>query len=177
MLIEASLVSLDGVVEAPWEWTGDLFDEESKRHSLAQLERADLFLLGRVTYEAFVATGPKIEGEPYFDRINAMRKLVVSTTLRNPGWNAAVLDRDVAERLAELKRQPGGDIVKYGNGALTRTLLAHRLIDELHLSIVPVVVGRGRHLFDGIDVGGLGFSLAGTHASASGIVTLTYVPR
>jgi dihydrofolate reductase len=176
-LIEATLVSLDGIVESPWEWTGAHFGEESKRHSLAELEQADTFLLGRVTYEKFVATWPHIQGEAYFDRINSMPKLVASTTLRDVTWNATVIEGDVAETLARLKRQPGKNIVKYGTGRLTRTLVEHNLIDEFHLSVVPVVVGGGQRLFEGVDPAEFCLELAETKTFESGIVTLTYVAR
>jgi dihydrofolate reductase len=176
-LIEASLVSLDGIVESPWEWTGSHFGEESKRRSLAKLEKADTFLLGRVTYEKFVATWPHIKGEPYFDRINAMPKLIASTTLKDPTWNATVIDGDVAQTLAELKRKPGRTIVKYGCGRLTRTLVEHGLIDEFHISVVPVVVGGGTRLFESVDPARLNLELAEMETIENGIVSLTYVPR
>lgn len=176
-LIEATLVSLDGIVESPWEWTGSHFGDESKRHSLAELEKADIFLLGRGTYEKFVATWPHIRGEAYFDRINSMPKLVASSTLRDVTWNASVIDGDVADTLARLKREPGGNIVKYGTGALTRTLVEHGLIDEFHISVVPVVVGGGTRLFDGVDPAALHLRLTATKTFESGIVSLTYVPE
>jgi dihydrofolate reductase len=176
-LIEASLVSLDGIVESPWEWTGAHFGEESKRRSLAVLEEADVFLLGRGTYEKFVATWPHIRGEAYFDRINAMPKLIASTTLREPTWNATVIEGDVAETLADLKRRPGGAIVKYGTGRLTRTLVEHRLIDEFHISVFPVVVGDGTRLFESVDPSSLDLELVASERIEHGVVSLTYVPR
>ncbi|WP_246689075.1 dihydrofolate reductase family protein [Mesorhizobium sp. WSM4310] len=109
------------------------------------------------------------------DRINGMKKLVASTTLKSVGWNATLLDGDVAESLAALKRQPGGDILKYGVSQLDRTLLCAGLVDEYHLSIVPTRVGHGKRAFE--DVGSISLDLAGTHRFDNGVVTLTYVPR
>jgi dihydrofolate reductase len=96
----------------------------ARHHSLAELERADTFLMGRVTYEKFVARWPGINGDPYFDHINRMPKLDASTTLREPGWNTRVIEGDVPTTVAELKRQPGKNIIKYGSGRLTRTPVA-----------------------------------------------------
>lgn len=175
-LIEASLVSLDGIVESPWEWAGTYFGEESRRHSLAVLEEADLFLMGRVTYEKLVARWPGIQDDPYFDHINRMPKLVASTTLREATWNTRIIEGDVVNTLAELKRQPGKNIVKYGSGRLTRTLVDHNLIDEFHIAVFPLVLGKGQRLFEGVDPAKLRLKLTGTQTLDSGIVSLTYRP-
>lgn len=175
-LIESTLVSLDGVVGAPWEWTGEYFDGEVKDHSLAQLSEYDAFLLGRVTYEKFAATWAQIHGDPYFDKINSMPKYVASTTLRETTWNATLLEGDVAGAVAELKNRPGKDIVKYGTSGLDRTLIEHGLIDRFQFMIFPVVVGGGRRLFEGVDADRLGLELVGTRTFGNGVVALTYAP-
>ncbi|UVK46315.1 dihydrofolate reductase family protein [Mesorhizobium sp. AR07] len=173
-LIVSSFVSLDGVIEAPMAWASPFFDEQNQAHALQALSGVDFFLLGRVTYEMFSARWPDIKG-PYMDRINGMKKLVASTTLKAAGWNATVLDGDVAEALAAIKRQPGGDILKYGVSRLDRMLLSAGLVDEYHLSIVPIRVGHGKRAFD--DVDSINLDLVGTHRFDNGVVTLTYVPR
>lgn len=175
-LIESTLVSLDGVVGAPWEWTGEYFDGEVKDYSLAQLSEYDAFLLGRVTYEKFAATWAQIHGDPYFDKINGMAKYIASTTLRDTTWNASLLEGDVAEAVAELKNRPGKDIVKYGTSGLDRTLIEHRLVDRFHFLIFPAVVGVGRRLFEGVDTGQLRLELVDTKTFGNGVVAVTYVP-
>jgi len=173
-LIVSSFVSLDGVVEGPMVWASPFFDEQNQAHALQALSGVDFFLLGRVTYEMFFARWPELRG-PYMDRINGMKKLVASTTLKSVGWNATLLDGDIAGALTVLKRQPGGDILKYGVSQLDRTLLSGGLVDEYHLSIVPTRVGHGKRAFD--DVGSINLDLVGTHRFDNGVVTLTYVPR
>jgi dihydrofolate reductase len=84
-----------------------------------------------------------------------------------------VLGGDVASEVAALKQRPGKHILKYGTGELDRTLLESRLIDELRISLVPVVIGAGRHLFDGVSPP-TGFQLAGTKTFENGIIRLTY---
>jgi dihydrofolate reductase len=176
-LVESTFVSLDGVVEAPWTWTTPYFDAESKAQSLAQLDQFDTFLLGRVTYEKFAATWSQIQGDPYFDRINAMPKLVASTSLQKTTWNATLIKGDVATEIAALKRQPGKNIIKYGTSQLDRTLIEAKLIDEFHFAIFPVVLGSGRRLFEGIDRGSLKLELTGMRRAPNGVVSLTYIPR
>jgi dihydrofolate reductase len=176
-LVESTFVSLDGVVEAPERWALPFFAAENKDAALSNLAEFDAFLLGRVTYEKFVAAWSGIKGDPYFDRINTMRKYVASRTLSNATWNATVIQGDVAEAVTELKRQPGKNIIKYGTSQLDELLIRHRLIDEFQFSIFPTVVGTGRKLFEGIDATALALTLRGTRAFANGVVVLTYVPK
>ena len=85
-----------------------------------------------------------------------------------------MIEGDVAERVAELKRRPGSDLLKFGTGELDRTLLEHGLIDELHLWVFPVIAGAGQRLHEGIDTTYL--KLLKTTTFASGIVVHTYTP-
>jgi len=176
-LIESTLMSLDGVVEAPHTWTGRYWDEESERHALAALDGYDAFVFGRITYETFAATWGKVKGNEYIERINAMPKYVLSTTLRDTTWNATVLKGDVVEEIARLKRQPGKDLIKYGTGNLDRTLLARGLIDELHIWLFPVVAGKGKRLLEGVDATSVQLRLTGETRFGSGSILLRYVPE
>ena len=90
-------------------------------------------------------------------------------------WNATVISGDVAAFVADLKQQPGGNIVKYGNGPLDATLMQHGLIDEFHLLVTPVAAGRGQHLFEEID-GAPALELLDVRPFRSGVVLLTYAP-
>lgn len=108
-------------------------------------------------------------------RMNAMPKYVASRTLKQATWNATIIEGDVAKEVARLKEQPGRNILKYGTGELDRTLLEHRLVDEYHFWMFPVVVGSGRRLFEGIDTTHL--RLVRSVPFASGIVVLVYEPK
>jgi dihydrofolate reductase len=174
-LIEATFVSLDGVVESAQHWAFPLFNvEENKQHSLSQLMECDAFLLGRVTFELIESMGSRIKGDPYSDRVSSMRKFVPSTTLQTVPGNAEVIKGDVAEEVSNLKRQPGKNIMKYGNGNLDQTLIAHDLIDEFHISVFPVVVGAGRRLFEDIDCTHLKLQLKATARFSNGVVKHIY---
>ena len=176
-LVEATLVSLDGVVGSPEEWALPYWGQENKDSSQAQLAEVDAFLLGRVTYEKFVAAWSQVSGDPYIDTINRLPKFVASSSLQEMTWNATPITGDVAAEVARLKNQPGKTIMKYGTGQLDRTLISHGLIDEFHFSVFPMTVGSGPRLFDGIDTSGLKLRLTGTKTFANGIVQLSYVPR
>jgi dihydrofolate reductase len=176
-LLVGSFVSLDGVVESPMTWASPYFDDESREHALRKLDDVEFFLLGRVAYETFAPVWSTIKGNTYIDRINRMKKLVASTTLSEVAWNASLLKGDVAKELAELKRQNGGHIVKYGVTALDRTLLENKLVDEYNLWIMPTRVGQGKRAFADIDAGNLDLELLRSHRFANGVIVLTYRPR
>jgi dihydrofolate reductase len=106
-----------------------------------------------------------------------MPKYVASTTLRTTTWNATLLTGDVVEAVRALKQQPGKDIIKYGSGALDRTLIPHQLIDEFQISVFPVNVGRGARLFEGVAPTDLRLELTATKTLPNDIVQLTYVRR
>jgi dihydrofolate reductase len=174
-LVVTLLMSLDGVVSAP-ERLLPLWDDEAKRYAVDELEDFDAFVFGRVTYQAFAARWPSVRNDEFADALNRRPKHVASRTLSELTWNGStLLDGDIAAQIAELKRSPGKHLMKYGLGELDKTLLPHGLIDELRISLVPVVIGEGRHLLDGIDHDlQPKLELAGMHRFRNGILRLTY---
>jgi len=176
-LIEATFVSLDGVIGSPERWALQLWGAEHRVQATRQLDSYEAFLFGRVTYEKFAASWPQIKGDPYYDTINRMPKFVASNTLKTTTWNTTVLSGDVVEAVRALKEQPGKDIIKYGGGGLDRTLIPHQLIDEFQIYVFPVTVGRGARLFEGVNPDDLRLALTDTKALANGIVQLTYARR
>ncbi len=149
-------VSLDGVVQDPagdegfrrGGWVGRITDRpEVGKPVLDEALGAEAFLLGRRSYEWFVAKWPSRSGA-LADRLNSMPKYVVSSTLEHPDWNnSIVLKGDVVKEVAKLKQEIDGDIVVPGSFQLLRTLIAHDLVAELRLKIFPVVLGAGERLF------------------------------
>lgn len=157
-LVVTLYMSLDGVIQDPvgmegsglGNWTGPYSrgsaGDEIKHRELFE---ADALLMGRVTYDGFAAVWPTVKDETGFaERINAMPKHVVSTTLEAAEWNnTTVLPGDVVRSVRDLKAQPGGDILVYGSAALVHALAPHGLVDAYSLMVYPTVLGRGTRLF------------------------------
>jgi dihydrofolate reductase len=172
-LIESTLVSLDGVIEAPERWAN--FDEEATQRSMQELDNYDAFIMGRVTYERFRDNWSS-GGNPYIDRIGGMPKYVASRSLTEVTWNATLLGSDVVAAIEDLKAQPGKDLIKYGNSRLDATLLSAGLIDELRVWIMPVVVGGGQRIFEGVEASSLKLTLTDTTRLRNSSAVLTYIP-
>jgi class 3 adenylate cyclase len=144
---------------------------------------ADAILIGRVTYQqwaAFWPTAPRdygFDGMGLTDRMNSARKYVVSRTLTDASWNNTTIIRgNVAEEIAGLKRDTGGDILLYGSADLVNSLVGTGLIDEYRLMLFPIVLGSGKRLFrDETDTTHL--QLADSHTFSSGVIRLIYQPR
>lgn len=148
------LVALDGVVEAPDQWHFPYFNDEMGAAVDGQLGSADTILLGRNTFDSFAGAWPDREvggGEDavFAKKLGDARKIVVSRQNLKFSWrNSEQLKGDLAEAVTALKNEPGGDIGMSGSVSVVRQLLAAGLLDELHLLVHPIVVGKGMHLFD-----------------------------
>ena len=185
-LIESTFVSMDGVIDytrpstasraEPQHWGQPYWDADHGGYSAKLMAGTDAMLLGRVTYEAFAKSWSTRSGE-FADLFNSMPKYVASRTLTETTWNATLLRGDAAEEVARLKEQPGGNIVKYGTGELDRTLVEHGLVDEFHFWYFPVILGAGKHLFEGAGFDTTHLKLADISRFESGIVVHVYVPR
>jgi dihydrofolate reductase len=182
-VIITEYLSLDGVMQDPGGsgefehrgWTIPYWNDELAKYQSDQLFASDALLLGRVTYEEFVASWPLRSGDPFSDRINSMPKFVASTTLEEPlEWNATLLKGDLAAQVAKLKQQSGQALLIYGGGELVHTLMQHNLIDQLNLLVYPVVLGSGKRLFG--DGSTTTLKLVDTKPFSSGVVALTYQP-
>jgi class 3 adenylate cyclase/dihydrofolate reductase len=186
-LISSSFLTLDGVMEGPGfdehrdgrnAWALRIQDEETEAWNREQPFIAEALLLGRKTYQIWAAFWPTATGDPELtERMNGIRKYVVSNTLERADWNNSVIIRgDLATEIGRLKAQPGGELLCSGSADLLTGLMAAGLVDEYRLSIYPVILGSGKHLFrDQIDLQHL--RLIGSRTFASGVVLLTYVPE
>ncbi|PZF85429.1 dihydrofolate reductase family protein [Jiangella anatolica] len=182
-------VSLDGVMQAPGGadedtrggfahggWAGPYADEVAMREmgeGMAQGEQGGPLLFGRVTYQQFEGFWPKqTDGNPFTPVLNAATKYVVSTTLTEPlTWENSVLLGP--GELAGLKDRESRDIGVLGSGELVQTLLRLDLVDQLVLSIHPLVLGDGARLFrDGAQLAP--FRLAKSVPTTTGVIIATY---
>lgn len=173
-IINSTFVSLDGVMKNPQDWPSLDGDDTGSQTRL--LLGCDAVLLGRHTYDSFASVWQGRSGDPYTDQINSMTKYVVSSTLDEAKWNnTTVIAGDAVAEIARLKAEPGKDILQYGFGRLSHTLMAHGLLDELRLWVHPFFIGS-----DGAD--GLlfregsrsTFDLVDTTTFKSGVVLLSY---
>jgi dihydrofolate reductase len=179
-LINSTYITLDGVIEGPHLWPPLRGGQSDEGGSIQTdlLQACDIVLMGRHTYDGFAPAWSSRSGDPYSDRINTMRKVVVSTTLTDPEWtNTEVIAGDVAGRVRDLKAEDGRHIVQYGFGDVSRLLLGEGLFDELHLWIHPQIVGPG-------DAGDLlyrpgtaaSLDLVSARTLSNGIVLAIYTP-
>jgi dihydrofolate reductase len=168
-------VALDGVIEAPERWSFRFWSDELSESAHEELLGSDALLLGRLNYEAFAGFWPTATNEPGIaDRMNNLPKHVASTTLEEPlEWsNSTLIEGDVAEEVAKLKRGPGKDILVF-SADLARTLTGRDLVDEYRLRVAPVIARRGKRLIgDGVDMKTMRLIEKGTFGS--GVVGLTY---
>ncbi len=158
-------ISLDGVVQAPGGanedtdggfshggWSMKYFDPVVMGGMYAELAaKSEALLQGRRTYQVSAAAWPSRSGDPFTDWINRVQKYVVSDTLteKDTIWNPTTIIRgaDFFKTVNELRARPGGYIYVYGSAAMVRSLLAADLVDELLLTIEPIILGGGKTIF------------------------------
>ena len=177
-------VSLDGVVQDPTGeegfarggWFLQVADQD--REAWAKVEFAEALgaqalLLGRRSDEYFGSRWASRNGD-WADRLNNLPKYVVSSTLVDPVWtNSTVLKGDVVNEVSKLKQALNGEIVVYASSQLVHTLMEHDLVDELRLTVYPVVLGAGERLF-GETSDKKSMRLLDTRTVGDGLAFLTY---
>jgi dihydrofolate reductase len=177
-IINSTYITLDGVIQDPQDWPGNGIepDDTGLKVQTDLLFGCDAVLMGGRTYPGFAQAWTARSGDPYSDRINSMTKYVVSSTLRDPEWNnTTVISGDAIASIRRLKERPGLDIVQYGFGQLSYSLLEHGLLDELRLWVHPLFAGRATTddlLFRPAATAQL--ELTSTLALNTGTVILTY---
>lgn len=165
-LIVCNIMSLDGYYVTGPDWPLEIMDQAFDAYNAERLRAADTLLLGRTTYEGFkdfwpnaAEIIPSVHLTPThreISRLNsAIGKVVISNSLtaaETEPWRdtTRIIRRaDAYEQIADLKGQPGQDILVFGSHTLWNDLLINDLVDELHLMIGPVVLGAGTPLFVG----------------------------
>ena len=186
-LIVSEFVSLDGVIQAPGGkdedrdggfeyggWTWPYWHDDIGGSFAALMKDCDAFLLGRRTYLTHAAAfEPMPAGDFFGDMMNAPKKYVVSRTLDKPTWRNTTIIRDnVIEAIRALKAEPGKNILTDGSSVLVHDLVKHDLVDELHLLLYPLTLGRGKRLLpEGVHAT---FKLVSAKPYPTGVVGLHY---
>ena len=169
----AMYVSMDGVYENP-AWTMPFWNDELSILQKDFLFSSEALLLGRVTFEAFAGSWPKMsDNEGFADRMNSLPKYVASRTLTSAAWNASIIKGDAVEGVSKLKQGAGGHVLINGSGELVTALTRHGLIDHYRLMVHPVALGSGKRLFDGLG-DTTTFRLTGQQATKTGVAVLDF---
>lgn len=158
-------ISLDGVVQAPGGpkedtdggfrhggWSFKFFDPEVMGGTFDELaKQSDALLQGRRTYQVSSGAWPQRSGDTFSDWINSTQKYVVSDTLTEAdiSWQPTTIIRvaDMEEEVATLREKPGGYIYMYGSPTLVRAMFAADLVDDVLLSLEPIVLGGGKSIW------------------------------
>jgi len=190
-LIVAVMISLDGVMQAPggpeedtsggfayggWVWP---YADDSVDVMGGAFKRPFELVLGRRTYDIFAGYWPHVpESAPYqhiADLFNGTTKHVATHHPETLEWqNSRALGPDIAAAVRELKRGDGSDLLTQGSSDLLHQLLATDLVDELRLLIYPVLLGRGKRLFDD-QAQASAFRLEESKTSSTGVLVTHYV--
>lgn len=179
------IVSLDGFMEGPsreLDWFRD-GDPAFEQYGDEMIDSVGLALYGRRSYQAMEAYWPNAEVNPrsavdhaFAVKMNALPKVVLSTTLKDPKWNnTRVVSQDVSAAITALKREPGKPIVAWAGAGLVRTLTELDLVDEYRLIVHPIVLGKGTPYFQGIERP-KNLRLVRTTQLGSQLVVLCYEP-
>ena len=185
-LIVNSFVSLDGVMQAPGGpeedpsggfeqggWSFGYWDEQMQTAMGESMSKPFDLVLGRKTYEIFAAFWPYSD-DPAAEPLNQATKHVASTTLKEVEWeNSTLIEGGVPEGVRALKEEDGPELQVHGSANLIQSLLEHGLIDEIRVWIFPLVLGRGKRLFEG-DTVPAGMELASSQVSSTGVIMATY---
>jgi dihydrofolate reductase len=182
-LIVSARTTVDAVMDHNEAWFDGRLESDAygaggaTSASWDELRAADALVLGRDTYAGLSKVWPTMSDSYGFaDRINGIPKFVASRTLEPPlHWNAALIEGDVAKRVAELKQEHEGNLLSYGCGELAAYLARAGLVDEIRFWLHPVVWGEGTRAFQAGQPP-VRLRLIGTTTFSTGLVVLSYQP-
>jgi dihydrofolate reductase len=166
-IVVSEFMTLDGIVEAPDQWSMSFWNDNIAQFKTEEMQEADALLLGRVTYDGFAAAWPSMIDQPGGKEMNGFRKWVVTSTLETAEWSNSVIVRNLDE-VAKLD----GTLLVFGSPALIQGLIEHDLVDAYRLLVYPVVLGRGKRLF-GTDARA-NLELVEARDAGSGVTALRY---
>lgn len=182
-LIMWNVISLDGCFEGekPWDLSFHelVWGKELEDFGDEQLASADMLVFGENTYKGMAGYWSNVEARSTeartAEKMNAIRKVVCSPTLENADWNNTTIVRDAVAEIPKLKQEGDGNMLVFGSGILSESLMNADLFDEYRFVVAPVFLGKGRRLFnESLDYKKL--ELLETRRLSSGGVILRYAP-
>lgn len=175
-------MSLDGFIAGPngeMDWMTWNWDEELKKYVQGITAPVDTILLGRILAEGFIPVWKErsaaADADEFTHKMVNTPKMVFSKTLKDNPWENTTLAEDMVGEIKKLKEQDGGDIVAYGGARFAASLIKYNLIDEYHLFVNPVVIGKGMSIFNLVE-DKLNLNLVSSQAFECGITVLCYTP-
>ena len=165
-------LSFDGVAEDPDRFFAG-WDDTMDANLATVVATQDAVILGRRSYTEWADFWPTSRIEPFATFINGVTKHVATSTPLDRNWaNATAIEGELVNFVEGLRRQDGGDVGVHASISVARTLLAAGLVDELRLVIVPLIVGHGRRLLDGLPP--INLELIRSEISPSGYLLVDY---
>jgi dihydrofolate reductase len=173
-IVSGLFMTVDGICDEPGKWSMPYFTDEIGEIIGANMQRSDAMMLGRVLYQDWAAYWPDktADDDPFAPYINSIQKYVVSTTLDSAEWQPTEILRGLDDVRA-LKEQDGKDIAISGSLTLVGSLLREGLLDELDLLVSPIVLGKGKRLFE-TDGKPVGLKLQDSKTLSNGVLSLVY---
>jgi len=178
-------LSLDGFLSGPnceLDWHFERWSADMGQALEQELAKAGSILMGRKTWQAMSAYWPSKVADPCCPRedisfavmMNSHHKIVYSNNLETADWNNSnILKGDIGTAVRSLKNKSGDkNIIVYGSGQLVQALISLNLVDEFQLWIHPLILGKGKPLFNGNEQAGL--RLMGSKFFTSGVILLRY---
>lgn len=187
-LILSVNITLDGFMageNGELDWHFSHWNNEQMEIALDQLRGIDTILLGRIAYERMANHWPQAErkthitavDKEYAQTMNRVQKIVFSKTLQKASWNNTLLLNEInRDKIRELKKLPGKDMIIWGGVTLASEFIERNLFDEYRISIAPIVIGKGISISKDL-TRGLRLKLLNTQIFTNGVVTMTYRNR
>lgn len=178
-IIASEWVSLDGIFDSTTfgTWFNPYHSDSRAAYIQQTIDNCDTMLYGRNTYQMLYPYWSSLKNNEMgvADKLNNAPKYVVSTSLIEAPWgDTSIIDKDIINTIAQIKQQPGGNILIQGSGQLVNSLLEAGLIDELKLLIQPHIAGGGQRLLEKAIPSG--FEVKSVEQLENGVVALSYKP-
>lgn len=172
----SNIITLDGCFEGEKNWDLDfhnlIWGKELEEISISQLQEADMLVFGDITYQGMAKYWPEEKGE-IADLMNSIKKLVCSKTRKVADWPNTTITNDAVSTIRKLKSEGDRPMFVFGSAILSKSLMNAELFDEIRLCVAPIILGKGRRLFNE-ETQKQNIKLARSHALSSGGVVLRY---
>jgi dihydrofolate reductase len=183
-LVVFNSVTVDGYftdANSDISWAKQNQDAEFQEFVAGNASGGGMLLFGRITYEMMVSYWPtpaaREQNPAVAEGMNKLPKVVFSRTLDTVSWNnTKVVKGDIGAEVRKMKNEPGDDMVILGSGSIVSQMAQNGLVDEYQLVVYPLVLGKGRTLFEGLE-DRLSLKLTRTRAFGNGNVLLCYEPK